>query len=174
MAKITKKISPEENANGEIFRPKVLIFATDALVAGQMAVGLKNRDVGVRFVNDERKLLEELERIDPDLILLQLNASITSPLDQIVGEIFKWMRSRARSVNKFLNTPSQYLWQHAKVVLFESESQINPTDSLSAQIADTDETIRLCQLLGDVKYIGVYSPFSFIAKIWPFLENLYG
>ncbi len=173
MAKIIKKIFPQSTALQPVDRLKVLVFATDHLLLKQIAGLLEKKNVLIWLVSDERKLSRELEQADPELILMQLNATTIRPLDQIVADVFVWMRKRARAINKLLDTPSHYLWQHSKVVLFEGESQITPTGSLSAQIADTDEMIRLCQLLGDVKYIGEFSSYSFMSKMRPFLEDLY-
>lgn len=154
-------------------RKKVLVFCMDHLLANQIIQQLEKKDILAWLVNDEKKILEQLDRADPELILIDINAPTSRSLEVIVSEIFVWMRTRARAINKLLHTPSQYLWQHCKVVLFKGDSEISATGSLAAEMADTDELVRLCSLLGDVKYIGLYSPFSFIPKIRTFLENFY-
>ncbi len=173
MAKINKiKLSQEIGADESMCK-KILVFCMDHLLAKQIVQQLEKRDFLVCLVNDERKLFAQLDQADPELILIDISVLTSRPLDVIVAEIFAWMRTRARAINKFLHTPSQYLWQHCKVVLFKSDSEISATGSLTAEMADTDELVRLCSLLGDVKYIGLYSSFSFISKIRPFLENSY-
>ncbi len=174
MAKI-KKIIPIKVEGGEQnARKKVLVFCMDNALAKQIVQQLQRNSLLVWFINEEKKLLSALDQADPELILIEINAPTNRPLDKIVAEIFVWMRTRARAINKFLDTPSQYLWQYSKIVLFESESPLTPTRLLAAEMADTDELVRLCSLLGDVKYIGIYSPFSFMSKLRPLLENSYG
>lgn len=165
---IKKTSGPEENGQRKIF-----VFATDNSAAGQMTDQLKKKGFFVWHVNDERKLLADLDSVDPELILMQINALVKRPFEQIVEDVFLWMRNRARAINKFLDTPSQYLWQHSKIILFKSETHLTPTGSLAADIADDDELVRACSLLGEVKYIGGYSPLSFIGKIGALVEDFY-
>ena len=131
---------------------------------------LEKKNLFVWLVSDEKQLVSQLEQSDPELILVEVNASTIRPLDVIVAEIFAWMRARARAINKLLDSTSQYLWQHSQVILFKSDSEITATGSLTAEMADTDDIVRQCLLWGDVKYIGLYSSFSFMSKIRPTLE----
>lgn len=173
MPKINKDKDPQAASPDQGMRKKVLVFCMEYPLARQIVQQLEKKELLVRLVNDERELLSQLDQVDPELILIDVNAPTNRSLDIIVADIFVWMRTRARAINKLLHTPSQYLWQHCKIVLFKSDSEISTTGSLAAEMADTDELVRLCSLLGDVKYIGLYSPFSFIPKIRPFLENFY-
>ncbi len=173
MGKVKKTIPPQQSNQPESGQRRVLVFCTDNSVAKQIVDQLSKKNFLVWHVDDERKLLTQLDHVDPELILMQINALLTRSFETIVAEVFLWMRARARAINKFLDTPSQYLWQHSRIILFKSETQITPTGSLMADIADDDELVRVCSLLGDVKYIGTYSFFSFIPKIRFLIENFY-
>ena len=82
----------------------LLVFVMDNSLAKQIAEQLEKKNVIVCLVSDERKLTKELDQADPELILIQLNAPTGRPLDQIVAQVFAWMRLRARAINKFLDT----------------------------------------------------------------------
>lgn len=173
MPRIDINKTSKANGDKESFRKKALVFCADQSLSKQIVDQLKKKDILVWLASDERNLFMQLDQAEPDLILIDVNVPASRSLEKIVAEIFAWMRTRARAINKLLHTPSQYLWQHCKIVLFKGESEISATGSLAAEIADTDELVRLCSLLGDVKYIGLYSPFSFIPKIRQLWENFY-
>lgn len=168
MSKVARKTSPEAGFSG---RHNALVFCTLRSVGQQIVQQLERKNMRVWLVNDEQKLLSKLNEADPDLIVLEINATVTKPIEQIVPDIFIWMRGRAREINKVLNTPSKYLWERAKIVLFKSDVEMTPTGSRSADMADTDDVVRQCNLSGDVKYIGIYSSFSFIGKVRMVLEE---
>ncbi len=149
---------------------KVLVFCVHKSVGKQIVQQLEKRNVRTWLVEDEKRWPRALADFDPELILIEINAPMTRAIEGLVSDVFAWMRGRARSINKALNSPSQYLWEHSKVLLFKSESEITSAISLTAEMADTDEIVRKCLLVGDVKYIGLYSSLSFLSQIRMFLE----
>lgn len=151
-------------------RERAIVFCMYSRVGQQICQQLEKKKIEVCLVTDEAKLAAKLKEMDPDLILVEINASTAKPIYQLVGDIFVWMRNRAREINKVLNSPSKYLWERAKVVLFKSEVDITATGSLSSDMADTDDIVRECSMLGNVHYIGIYSSLSFISKLRSLLQ----
>ncbi len=150
---------------------RVVVFCMAQNTAKRIAQHLEKRQIRVWIVGDEKKLLGQLQEADPELILLEANASTDKPLEEIVAEIFAWMRKRCREINQILGTPSSYLWQHSKIILFESGREMTASGSLSADMADTEYLIRKCAVAGEVHHIGAYSPLNFMSEIRPFLEK---
>lgn len=167
MAKVVRKISNETVRTDP---KKAVVFGSDARTLRQICDQLGKKNMRVWPLSDEKLLLLKLNEADPDLILVEINAVTHKPIDKIVADIFIWMRARARAINKILESPSQYLWQRSKVVLFKSDSEITATGSLSADVADIDDVVRQCSFYGDVKYIGLYASMSFISKIRPLID----
>ncbi len=171
MAKIIKK-TPEDIEAGNIKPPKkALIFGLNARPIKRMAEQLEKENLPVSVVTDEKKLLLKLYDADPDLIFVEINAPTQKATEDHVADIFAWMRARVRAINKFLESPSHVLWQKSRVILFKTESELGATGSIGAEIADTDEIILKCGQLGNVQYIGIYSPWSFISKVRPLLDE---
>lgn len=167
MAKPIKKAAPDSGFAGR----RAVVFCMARSIGQQIVQQLEKKNMQTALVSDEQKLLAKLNEIDPDLVLIQIDAPTNKPITQMVPDVFSWMRGRAREINKVLNTPNRYLWEKAKVILFKSDVEITATSSVSAQMADTDDIIRQCNEYGDVKYIGIYSSFSFIGKIRALIEQ---
>ena len=167
MAKPIKKAAPDSGFAGR----RAVVFCMARSIGQQIVQQLEKRNMQVALVSDELKLLAKLQEIDPDLVLIQVDAPVNNPVIRIVPDVFAWMRGRAREINKALNTPNRYLWEKAKVILFKCDVEISSISSVSAQIADTDNIIQQCHQYGDVKYIGIYSAFSFIGKIRALIEH---
>ncbi len=172
MARIDKTKSWSENDDAADAQKKVVVFCTLTSVAEQIAQFLEKKNMRVLVYDDDRMFLTRLESIDPELVFIEVNAAASRPIQEIVAEVFIWMRARARKINTYLNSPSRYFWQNAKIIIFKSDSQITGAGSMAAEIADTDEIIRQCGLLGEIKYIGLYSSFSFMTKIRSYLEQV--
>lgn len=170
MAKLKPQNPPPFDDKDPDGRRRALVFCANTSVARQMAQQMEKRNFLVWMVTSEERLLVRLEESDPQLILIDLFAPTKRRLDAIVSDVFKWMRGRARTINKLLGTPNQFLWEHSRVVLFKSDEEMSPAGSLATDIADIDEMIRLCSLAGNVRYIGLFSPLSFISKIRPFWD----
>jgi hypothetical protein len=171
MAKITKKIPVRSSFEDLSVRKKVIVFSMNQVIAQQMKRQLEKKNFFVCLVHNEKDLLPQINQADPQIILMDVVASAICPFPALVAEVFVWMRGRARAINKFLDTPSQYLWEHSKIILFKSDSEMTATGSLPAQLADTDELVYQCSLVGNVKYIGLYLSFSFIDKMRSLVEN---
>ena len=167
VAKSTLKLNPDSGFAG---RQRALVFCVYRRVGQQISQQLEKKNMKVWLVSEEQKLLSQLNEADPDLILIEINAPTVKPIEQIMADVFAWMRGRAREIKKVLNSPSKYLWEHSRVILFKSDVEISSTTSLTAEMADTDDVVRQCNLIGDVKYVGVYYPLSFIAKVRALLE----
>ena len=171
MKKVIKKIPEDTATHNDDDRRKALIFSMQKNILKQMAAQLEEENLQVLAVDDEWQLMRQLDFFEPDLVILQVNARTDQAVEEVVGDVFTWMRNYARKLNKILNSPSGLLWNRAKVVLFKSEEALGPIDSLGAEISDTDEALRKCALMGPIHYIGPYSPVSFIAKIRPLLAD---
>ena len=171
MAKIHKKQSVYSVNEDLNVHKKVLVFSMNLVIADQIKRQLEKKNFYVCLVSDEKSLLSQIDEFDPKVILMDVATSTQRLFQDIVAEIFLWIRGRARAINKFLDTPSQYLWEYSKVILFKSDSEMSATGSLTAQMADTDELVYQCSLFGPVKYIGIYLTFSFINKMRSVVEN---
>lgn len=171
MVKIIKKTSVLSSFGDLGVRGKVVVFSMNQTIAQQMKRQLEKKNFFVCLVFDEKDLLPQINQVDPQIILMDVVAATIRSFPEIVAEVFAWMRGRARAINKFLDTPSQYLWEHSKIILFKSDSEMTATGSLTAQMADTDELVYQCSLFGNVKYIGLYLSFSFLDKMRSLVEN---
>lgn len=171
MPKIIKIPAGSSTQNNPEKQKKAVVFGLDPRQVKQMSDQLIKAGVLVKTVTDENKLLLQLEETDPDLIFLEIEARTRQSSEDIVADIFVFIRNRARAINKFLNSPSGLLWARSRVILYRTETTTSPTESLGADIADTEEVLRKCSLLGEVRFIGFYSPMSFISKVRPYLEE---
>lgn len=167
VAKVVKKISSESGFAG---RQRALVFCMSRRIGQQIKEQLEKKNMRVWLVTEERKLLSELDDADAELIFIEINAPTNKTIDQIVVDVFSWMRNRARSINKLLNSPSQYLWERSRIILFKSDFEITSTSSIAGDVADTDDLVRQCSLLGNIQYAGLYSPLSFISKVRALIE----
>lgn len=174
MVKIIKKTSVCSSPEDLSVRKKAIVFSMNQAIAQQIKRQLEKKKFFVCLVDDEKNLLSQIDQVEPQIILMDVMALASHSFLEIVAEVFVWMRGRARAINKFLDTPSQYLWEHSKIILFKSDSEMTAMDSLTAQVADTDELVYQCSLLGNVKYIGLYLSFSFLDKMRTLVENFDG
>lgn len=138
----------------------------------QMTDQLLRKKYIAQGVISEKSLIATLTQVDPDVICIEINGITQNPIQDIVKIVFMWINNHARKVNKALNSPSARLWQKAKVVMFKSdpdEGAVNPAGVTLPQ--DLDEVLFKCKEAGNIEYIGLYSPWSFLAKLKPFLTR---
>lgn len=171
MARVIKQSPQDLQAKTGEYPRKALIYGTQAGLTKQMAGQLFKEKILVRTTQNENDIVAILKEFDPDLVFLEINARSEKPIEDIVADVFAWMRNLVRNINKILNSPTGLLWQRSQIILFKSEQALGPTDSLAEAIIDIDESLRKCMVLGQVQYIGAYSPVSFISKVRPWLEG---
>ena len=63
---------------------KVVVFGTQPKQVRQMVGQLTRKKIMVRAVTDEKVLIRHMSEFDPDLILLELNGPVKSPIEDIV------------------------------------------------------------------------------------------
>lgn len=150
---------------------KIVVFCMSKSVAKRIAGHLEKQKALVWIVNHENDLFSQLDEADPELIFIEANAPTNIALDVITERIFEWMKKRSREINEFLSSPSQYSWQHAQIIFFESGREFTASGSLSADMADTEYLIKQCSVWGEVHHIGAYSPLNFMEEVRPFLRR---
>ncbi|MCB9771627.1 MAG: hypothetical protein H6754_03670 [Candidatus Omnitrophica bacterium] len=148
---------------------RALIFGSQADQVRQMSDQLTRKKIVVRAVLDEKLLLSRLSEFNPDLIFIEINGVTRSPVEQIVKIVFLWTTNYARKVNKALNSPSARLWTNARVIMYKSDVEGDIANPAGVTITDLDEVLFKCKEIGDIKYIGLYSSWSFYSKIEPLL-----
>lgn len=121
------------------------------------------------MVNEEKMLLSTLSEFDPDLIFMEINGPTRSPIDQVVKVVFMWTKNYARRINRELNSPTQRLWDKAKVVMYKTDPEDQDINPAGETITDIDDILFKCKEKGDVIYIGLYAPWSFYSKLLPIL-----
>ena len=151
-------------------KKKVFIFGSDRDVMRQMSSQLGRQNLRVVADDNEDRVLSRLQAVDPELILILINAPIRTPIVDVVRKVFVWIREKAREMNRILKSPSGLLWDKAVVILYKTEIPLGAMDFVGAEIADTDEILSRCKAHGNVHYIGTYAPISFVAKVRQFFE----
>ncbi|MCK5581792.1 MAG: response regulator [Candidatus Omnitrophica bacterium] len=140
---------------------KALIYGHDSQVLVEMEKYLKSKDCHVVVIKEIEHILPVVDKLEPNLILLQLARDAEVPVDDIVFSVTTFVQKKAREFDMDFD--------NVEIVLFKVEEEIAGVDSIGEEVADTENILQRCYDCWDVRYLGMYNPVSFQIKIKKYL-----
>ena len=142
---------------------RAVVFGYESSVAEQIAQQLAEKKRQVRLVDQPTELAEAVRTVDPGLIFVEVLGGGAFPTPRLLGMI--------RPVIQELSIARMDGRPEAAIILYKVHHAIRGETSMASDIADTDQLLQECEEAGFSKYIGLYSPFSFLTKIKEFLRR---
>jgi len=150
---------------------KILVYGIRDDVLAGITQQLEGQGCQVTIVKEEGKVAEQVDALNPDLILLQFHTA-EIPVDVIAADLSALIRKKVRESEtlrkKKKNAP---IFLEPPIILYKTMEEVSAglagSDSLSAM----EDLLRKCMENGVSKYIGTYTALSFMGKMKDFLKN---
>jgi len=158
------------NPAQQIASKKVIVFGRDDTVLNSMNKQLQGKKCGVLVIKDEYQLPMHFDRVNPDILFLQIfdgdKRSIVDVLRElkvVIEQKFQAAEVKSLSKNEDLEYKIPY------IVLYKVTEDLNTVSTISEGVLDTENLLGRCSEILPTKFIGLYAQMSFISKIKGFL-----
>jgi len=142
---------------------KVLIFGTEDLVINNMVRQLKKEGHYVSVVRQPLKVKPAVDKVEPDLVLLQLKGYGGRTIDKILYSLRAFIRRKAATMGG--KTAQIY------IIVYRVEEKLGSVSVVQEDIEDTRRALAECLQYGNIDYIGLYNAVSFLRHINKYLKQ---
>ena len=136
---------------------KALIFGYEKTVISSMCQQLQQRKYQGIPVSDSATLLSEMNRLDPEMVLLELKADMSDAVRENLMNVNNLIKQKELEGFESKAPPA--------IILYKVHHAVSGVSSASGDLADTTTLLSICESIGFSKFIGLYSPFTFLMKI---------
>jgi len=149
---------------------KILLYGDDAAVLEDIQKKLQEAGGAVTLEKDGRQTAAKTDLVNPDLILVQLYFNEENPVDQTVAEINGVIRKKIREHEaKFKGKTAILEFKAPPVVLYKVPEEVTASGTTGENLVLMEDLLARCREQGIAKYIGMYSPMSFLTKVKEFI-----
>jgi len=149
---------------------KILICGEDDTVLEDMRQRLQGQGCAVTVEKIGRQIAPKTDVLYPDIILLQLYFNEEAPVDQIIADINKVILRKVRDhEDKFKDKTKMPELRTAAIILYKVPEEVTASATTGENLALMEDLLARCREQGIAKYIGMYSPMSFLTKIKEFI-----
>lgn len=142
---------------------KVVVFGYEKNVVNEISKQLEEKRCQVVPVYDDDRLVLEIEKLDPDIVFAELRPGTQTPMEESLATINAVIQKK--ELERFEEKP------RAAVILYKVHQAVSGVTTMASDMADTENLLKQCQEIGFSKYLGLYSPFTFLMKIKEFLRK---
>ncbi|MFA5059738.1 MAG: response regulator [Candidatus Omnitrophota bacterium] len=178
-AEPTKQPEPPKPVKPSVAKPsadvksnaknKVLIFGANESIMNKMLQELEGKKCQVTLLKDDKQLVSQAEKLEVNLIFLQVNAVTSIPVDQIVVQLSDLIRKKAKEARAEEKDEDDSIEKICPIILYKVEAETEAGTLSGSDLADMENLVQKCQEQGASKYIGLYSSLSFMSKIKNYL-----
>jgi CheY-like chemotaxis protein len=139
---------------------RVVIFGYERSVTEEMAKQLEEKKCQVLSTDNDEELVQILDQEVPALLFMEIKTETTVPFVSVLTVANSVLRSKEMVGRDAVNTD---------VILYKVHQAVSGVTAMGGDVTDMDNILIECQDIGYTKYIGLYSPFTFMMKIKDFL-----
>jgi len=150
---------------------RVIIFGRDDIVLNGMNKQLQNEKCGVLVIKDEDQLPVHFDRVNPDIILLQLFDGDKKSIIEVLSNLKKVIERKFHETEvKSLSQSECLEYRIPYILLYKIGEELSAVSSISESVLDTETLINRCSEILPTKFIGLYAQMSFVSKVKDFLR----
>jgi len=155
-----------------VLAKKILLSGDDPVVLEDMKNKLQERGYAVTLEKNGRQISAKIDILNPDVIFVQLYFNEEAPVEQIIADINNVIRRKVREHEaKFKGKTAMPEFKIPSVILYKVPEEVTASGTAGENLALMEDLLARCHEQGITKYIGMYSPMSFVTKIKEFISS---
>lgn len=145
---------------------KVIIFGHDDSILNSMNKQLQDEKCGVLVIKDENQIPMHFDRVNPDILLLQIFDGEKKSIVEVLRELKKVIEQKFQQTEVRSLSQSEYLeYKIPYIVLYKVSEEFSAVSTISETVLDTENLLIRCSEILPTKFIGLYTQMSFISKV---------
>ncbi len=164
--RLGQQLSPGKSLNR-----KVIIVGRESTVTHQMNKQLLQENCGVLVIKDENQLSLHFDRVNPDMIILQIFDDGYKSTYDVLLELKKLVQRKFQDAQHRPLADGQLEYRMPYILLYKIPEEVSGVSSMAGNIADIENFLTKSSAVLPFKYIGIYVADSFISKVKKFLSE---
>ena len=150
---------------------KVIIVGHNSHVTNTMNKQLEQENCGVLVIKDENQLSLHFDRVNPDIILLQIFDDGFKSIIDVLLELKKLISRKFQELQVKALSDGQLEYRMPYILLYRVTEEVQGISTRMEEASAMENLLEKCIEILPIKYLGIYVPGSFIPKVQNFLKK---